>query len=1208
MSLFDDPLIAALAELDPKDLSLDEATPGLAHQLRRTRHGATTVAAWIAALPNPHRAGAHTRRWLSAEAARRGIRPTGAVLSATSTPAVVGGWLSAVGLGHLATHDLIDLPGVDAVLPRHAWWHASGITVSQAFGGNWNPLSAYREGIAATLNALAARVHTGAPRIDALRAARTSPPAEEGLRDLWSSLWDVFDGLDAERQLIPPDPHRTATVDRASILVHSGLGGRSVVVPFDAEHYSVEEACDRPKIAEAFIHLLDILATPDDPSRAAIAAAFGAPRWMRDLDALSAPQDAHDRDDKPVLLWRLTESGARIGIDAERGRLNKAGTRWVTRRSDVTAPPGCDPADAELLDLIQTSSQRTGVHLPRLIGHPRVLRPGRSGDTIPVRRAPLVLAFDAEGDTITLNLSIDGRTMPLHDTALRLLQSQAGAHAALLNHDALHVIPMSPDAARWLRQWLSTRPKIPRAALPELARRLPAWSAVAPVRLGPTLRGDEVPGDRRPVVTLEGDLAAVRVAVTVQPLHDAPAFVPGDGPSEVHGMRDDAPVFATRDLDAEPQEVLRQLDGVPLHDDARIAPWAWTVDGTVPVLQLVQALRERDGALRIGWAHQLPVVRRAATVKDLSLRIASGRDWFGLEGKVAVDGVDASLGDLLAADDETPGFVRLRDGSWAAITRELSEAVAAATAAGTDRRGAARVAPWNAGVVDALAAAGADVVAPPDFAARAARIREARTLDAPIPAGLQATLYPYQADGFRWLASLAHWSPGAILADDMGLGKTVQALALLLRRAADGPALVVVPTSLGFNWRDELSRFAPGLTAVWHHGTDRDPVEPKAGEVWVTTWGVLVRDLDALAAVRWHTLVLDEAHAIKNPETRRAKAVRRLDAAFRLALTGTPLENHLGELWSLFDAIVPGLLGTRQRFHERFRAPIEAGGDTRRRGVLARAIAPFLLRRTKAAVAPELPDRIEIVHRVARSPAERALYEAVRRRAADALADAGGPGGGRLQFLAALQTLRQLACHPALVDRGSPVASSKLSHVRRLVADLREQGHRVLLFSQFTRHLDLVQAALEADGARALRLDGSTAVGARERAVGRFQAGEADVFLISLKAGGVGLNLTAATYVIHLDPWWNPASEDQATDRAHRLGQTRAVTVIRVVAQGTIEEQILSLHADKRELAEQILDGTGDTARVDLDTLRTLLAEVSSDSDADDDDQPPNPT
>ena len=361
-------------------------------------------------------------------------------------------------------------------------------------------------------------------------------------------------------------------------------------------------------------------------------------------------------------------------------------------------------------------------------------------------------------------------------------------------------------------------------------------------------------------------------------------------------------------------------------------------------------------------------------------------------------------------------------------------------------------------------------------------------------------------------------------------------------------------------------------------------------DVLVCSYGLLQQTGEALSGRDWQMVVLDEAQAIKNAETRRAQAVQALRAGFRLALTGTPVENYLDELWSLFNFVNPGVLGSREGFQKRFARPIEREKDPHARQALRALIRPFLLRRTKAAVLSELPPRTEQTLNVEMSDTERAFYEALRQRSLERIAALDAPEGKRkIQILAEITRLRRACCNPALIDAAAGVPSGKLGAFMELVQDLIRNRHRALVFSQFVGHLELVRAALDAHGIRYEYLDGGTPSAERERRVAAFQSGKADLFLISLRAGGTGLNLTAADYVVHLDPWWNPAVEDQASDRAHRIGQERPVTIYRLIMRDSIEEQILRLHRDKRDLASELLEGTETTARLSEEALLDLI-------------------
>jgi superfamily II DNA or RNA helicase len=454
---------------------------------------------------------------------------------------------------------------------------------------------------------------------------------------------------------------------------------------------------------------------------------------------------------------------------------------------------------------------------------------------------------------------------------------------------------------------------------------------------------------------------------------------------------------------------------------------------------------------------------------------------------------------------------------------------------------------------------------------------------APLPADLTATLRPYQRRGVDWLAFLKRAALGGILADDMGLGKTVQALALMVRGEK---ALVVCPTSVLPNWQNELGRFRPGLRVSVYHGPNRR-LDPDA-DVTLTTYAILRLDAERLAERRWNLALLDEAQAIKNPDSQVARAAYALGADVRLALTGTPLENRLDELWSLLHFTNRGLLGGRGDFDEHYARPI-ADGVTGPAEELRRKIKPFVLRRLKREVAPELPPRTEAVMRVALDERERGIYDAVRAATQADIVALLQQGGGVMKALEALLRLRQAACHPALLPGQEARTSSKVEGLVEALETAASEGHKALVFSQWTSLLDLIEPRLTAAGLGFCRLDGAT----RDRAevVARFQGDDGPpVMLISLKAGGVGLNLTAADHVFLCDPWWNPAVEAQAADRAHRIGQDKPVFVYRLCAMDTVEERILALQDKKRALFDTALGDAAAATGLTRDDLLALLA------------------
>ena len=469
-----------------------------------------------------------------------------------------------------------------------------------------------------------------------------------------------------------------------------------------------------------------------------------------------------------------------------------------------------------------------------------------------------------------------------------------------------------------------------------------------------------------------------------------------------------------------------------------------------------------------------------------------------------------------------------------------------------------------------------------------------------LPATFEAELRPYQREGVAWLQTLRDHGFGGVLADDMGLGKTVQLLAHVAIEKENGrakaPVLVVAPTSVIPNWRAEIARFAPTLRVVSLTGADRLGrfAQIADADIALTTYALLPRDAPFLLEREWSIAVLDEAQAIKNPRSKAALVAVKLRAAQCLALTGTPVENHLEELWSICSFAVPGLLGDRSRFARFFRTPIEKRSDTPRQRALAARLRPFLLRRTKELVASDLPEKTEIVQRIELAGAQRDLYETIRlamhKRVRDEVARR-GLARSRIVVLDALLKLRQVCCDPRLLKLQAAhgvTESQKLEAVLEMLESLIDEGRRVLLFSQFTSMLDLIKVELNARGIQFVELRGDTRD--RETPVARFQRGEVPLFLISLKAGGTGLNLTAADTVIHYDPWWNPAVERQATDRAHRIGQERHVFVYKLIAEGTVEERIVELQERKGALATNLFEETSSAPlRLDMSDLERLF-------------------
>jgi len=741
----------------------------------------------------------------------------------------------------------------------------------------------------------------------------------------------------------------------------------------------------------------------------------------------------------------------------------------------------------------------------------------------------------------------------------------------------------------------------------------------------------------RAELTPQGDGLSLRLVAA--PFGDfGPRLAPGQGRERVTTVHQGLTLSTRRDLateQAHAQALLQAMSG-QLDEDAQ----TWSLDEPDQALAVVEALGTLADQIVTEWPKGKPLRVRPVDASQVQLRVRSQGDWLEIDGDLPLDGGEVlRLRDLLdRLQQGRSRYVALGDGGFLALTDTLRQQLADLRAITHGNGKAQRVAVMAALAWAAQAGApalGGDAA----WQQRCQAWEQAQAMTFTPPAGLSAELRDYQSAGWWWLMRLAASGFGAVLADDMGLGKTLQTLALLAARAHGGPALVVAPTSVCGNWLAEAARFTPGLQVVMYGDTaglpdgddepgdaqggtatadgDSPPDSARAaarrqqvqtlgpGQVLVCSYGLLQIDGELLAGRHWHTAVLDEAQAIKNAGTRRARAAHALAADFKLALTGTPIENRLGELWSIMAFANPGLLGSAEQFNQRFAGPIERDGDAQAGRRLRRLVAPFLLRRTKAEVLADLPARTEIVHEVVPAPRERALLEALRQQAEHSVSQAlaagtAGEGQAQMHLLAALTRLRRAACDPRLVAPELGLVGAKVQEFERLAQELVAGRHKALVFSQFTDFLALLRERLDAAGLHYQYLDGSTPAAQRTQRVSAFQAGEGDFFLISLKAGGFGLNLTMADYVIIADPWWNPAAEDQASGRAHRIGQQRPVTVYRLVTQGSIEDRIVKLHHSKRALADGVLaaqDGGPAGTVLRADQMLALLRGDDGDDD-----------
>ncbi len=1000
-------------------------------------------------------------------------------------------------------------------------------------------------------------------------------------------LWTLFKGLALYWLDAPPTPETLATM--RTLRARAGERGYAWVA---AE-------------AEALLARWEGGAAADT---ALLATVPRVEAWARALSALCALK--HARPEAAAgggtrLVWILGYREGDCSIEPREQKLDARG-RWTPGRAVALKRlyPGADPEqrpacltghDRRVCEAIDSRRNYYGyaeIELDRgkalaaLVGHPLLFTAEQPTVPVELVRAEPELRIAAGQGQLRLSLE------PYPEGADRpwALRRDGPGRLVLVRFTDEHFRLADILGPKSLR--------VPEAGRAQVLDVVSAVSGLVTVHSdigGADERLEVVEADATPHLRLMPSGAGLAAELRVLPLGSAgPALKPGSGGATLIAELDGRRVQARREPKRERALAKAVLDACPTLAAAEAGD-GFVLDTPEQCLEALLELHALDQAVHLDWPEgQRFRVRPAVDTPQLRLRVERQADWFAVDGRLAVDeGLVLDLQRLLDAGVEGR-FLALGEGEFLALTDRLRRRLEQLRGLGDAGAKGLRLHRLAVEALEELSAEVGAFDADAHWRTALERLRAARAFEPVLPGTLQAELRDYQLEGFRWLARLAHWGVGACLADDMGLGKTVQALALILSRATEGPTLVVAPTSVCANWLTEAARFAPTLNPVPFDSRERrgalDTLGPR--DLVVCSYALLQLEAEAFAAREWTTVVLDEAQAVKNAATKRSQAVMALRGGFRMITTGTPVENHLGELWNLFRFVNPGLLGSLESFNRRFAHPIERNQDAAARGWLRRLIQPFILRRSKTQVLTELPPRTEVVLHVEPSAAERALYEALRREALEALARAEPGEDQRFRILAELMRLRRACCHPRLVLPDTALPGSKLALFGEVLDELRDNRHKALVFSQFVDHLAIVREWLEARGIVYQYLDGSTPAAERKRRVDAFQAGEGEVFLISLKAGGTGLNLTAADYVIHLDPWWNPAAEDQASDRTHRIGQSRPVTVYRLVTEGTIEEKIVDLHRRKRDLADSLLKGTDAGARLSADELMALLREA----------------
>lgn len=1022
---------------------------------------------------------------------------------------------------------------------------------------------------------------------------RLSVRLKEALRELDVNYAEGPARMNGQEQLQvnidPPGIGITFLGSRSEVDVEIGFEGFEE----GALALQVENCPDQsrsPELRAALEWTLDAVHDPDHALHGALSRVLSRPTWTRLVEAI-APKEEEEAETVERVVWRIS-FGEEFRIVPAVQRKSR-GNRWTKgaawKLEDLAAHRHIlEGPDEMVLDALLAADALEGSRrvrqervvaqraraLSALVGHPRVQL--SSGQSLQVKRT-----------TPTVALVGDAAVAPevrLGEQAIVLGHDDA---QTLIHHDdeegVLWLAAAEKRTAEILHTIGALAAKVPLEGQDSLLAALVAAQPGVQLQLPERLRGESRPTNNDPVVRLEGSEAGLRLEICARPVPGGGTWPAGEGPRMVVGVDGQTRVHTLRDHGAERAEAERLLEA--LGPSLQHEGTTHRVDGLEAALDVLARLENSDQNATLEWRGSGWRLDRAVGLGDLRVNVQRAGDLLGLEGVAQVDGAQVPLSVLLNAARSGARYVRIGPGRFARLADNLRKRLEdASDTLHVDRKGEVSTglasAPELASILEGTGAVEGE------WLQLVERAKNASTLEIPVSENFNGELRDYQHEGYRWLTRLASWGAGAVLADEMGLGKTVQATATLVHRAEEGPSLVVAPTSVGSVWANELARFAPSMRAMPYRGTKRAELleDLKPGDVLITSYDIVARDSEILKEIEWGTLVLDEAQAVKNARTKRARAAGGLNAKWRLALSGTPLENHLGELWSILRVVSPGLLGTWENFRRRFALPIERDGDQHRRDALAARLRPFLLRRTKTRVAKELPARTEVLRPVELGDAERTIYDAARREALEELV-----GAKRFDVLAAITRLRLLACHPRLVDARSSANSAKMKSTLELIDELRREGHRALVFSQFTKHLALLREELDLRGIEHLYLDGTTPAKRRSSLVDQWQDGDAPLFLISLKAGGTGLNLTAADYVLHLDPWWNPAVEDQASDRAHRIGQQKPVTVVRLVAQNTIEESVVALHETKRQLADAILEGGAAAGRLSAEELVGLI-------------------
>ncbi|TQF71561.1 DEAD/DEAH box helicase [Pseudoalteromonas luteoviolacea] len=941
--------------------------------------------------------------------------------------------------------------------------------------------------------------------------------------------------------------------------------------------------------------------------------------WDLALDKLLALapgtlESTHANDQQ--LIWILETKNAEVTLAPKIQKRIQSG--WSKGKaisleslySNYTQMPYLTETDIALVEAIEVQKHWGEIHytlsgllaLKAAVRSPNIFLPDDLDEPLEIVESPAQLAITKQGDQLYLTLQDlpdDFRTR----NSVYAAKFTSKYKCVFTHFDTQHLKIANIIGENGLLIPLAAKAKL-MASIQAIAPLMNIQSEVSDIDIGL----ETIEAQPELVINISPYLQGLSFHCFSMPFGDkGPAFHPAAGNANISAEIDGRRIATKRNLATE-QELLDNLDEtcpafLAMADNQLSI--ADLQDALNALEQLEQAINsESPLAFKLRWPKGKKIqLTKPLESHHLQLAISKKNQWFDINGELQINDQQViDLKELLRLVEQSHGrFIELDSQQVVALSHSLHKRLTQLNQ-GTEN---GKFHPLASPLVNE-AVTGMRMKTLHAWEHQSQLMQQANTLTISEPIDLQATLRDYQVAGYGWAMRLAHWGAGACLADDMGLGKTLQSLAVLLAKASNGPSLIIAPTSVCFNWQQEATKFAPTLRlfalAQFKSGDQRASLLEKlsANDVLIVSYGLLVQDLTLLKSIRWECIIADEAQAIKNPLSKRAQAACTLRGHFKMITTGTPIENNLTELWSLFRFVNPGLLGNLKRFTERFIQPIE---NREEKPIAARyaqqnlktLLQPFILRRMKHQVLAELPPRTEINLNIELSDEEQTLYEALRQNAIANIAKANeqkDSGSQHLTMLAELTKLRQVCCNPNLVAPELMLNSAKLAKLEALLDELRRNGHKALIFSQFVGHLQLLKQRLDELGLTYQYLDGSTPAKQRQLSINAFSRGEGDVFLISLKAGGSGLNLTAADYVIHMDPWWNPAVEAQASDRAHRIGQIRPVTIYRMIASNTIEEKILAMHDQKRDLANQVLSGSDTTQKLSVKEVLELLKDT----------------